>query len=119
MKKFSLSEDIDLIINSISIEANALNNKNIIISGAFGFIGKYMLDCLIAIKKEKELSFEVYAIDNFITSDKIAKSYYANGNKEKALSHLKTALDVWKNADSTYKPAIEAHEKWAQWNLLN
>jgi len=76
MKKFSLSEDIDLIINSISIEANALNNKNIIISGAFGFIGKYILDCLIAIKKEKELKFEVYAIDNFITSDKIAKSYY-------------------------------------------
>ena len=49
----------------------------------------------------------------------LAKSYYADGNRKKALEHLKTALDVWKNADATYNPAIEAHEKWTQWNQVN
>ena len=48
----------------------------------------------------------------------IAKSYYADGNRKKALQHLETSLDVWKNADATYKPAIEAHEKWAEWNQV-
>ena len=49
----------------------------------------------------------------------IAKSYYADGNTKKAFEHLETSLDVWKNADPTYKPAIEANEKWANWNLIN
>ena len=49
----------------------------------------------------------------------LAKSYYAGGNKNKALEHLETVLDVWKNADATYKPAIEAREKWTEWNQIN
>ena len=48
----------------------------------------------------------------------IAKSYYTDGNRKKALEHLETARDVWKNADATYKPAIEAHGKWAEWNQV-
>ncbi|MDP7465531.1 MAG: tetratricopeptide repeat protein [Candidatus Marinimicrobia bacterium] len=54
-----------------------------------------------------ELSFE------------IAKSYYADGNRKKALEHLEIVLNVWKDADATYKPAIEAREKWIQWNQIN
>lgn len=49
----------------------------------------------------------------------LAQSYYASGNKNKALEHLETALDVWKNADAIFKPAIEAREKWADWNQIN
>ena len=49
----------------------------------------------------------------------IAKSYYVDGNRKKALEHLEISLDVWKNADATYKPAIETHEKWVKWNQLN
>ena len=49
----------------------------------------------------------------------IAKTYYADGKRKKALGHLETSLDVWKNADATYKPAIEAQTKWNKWNLLN
>ena len=49
----------------------------------------------------------------------IAKSYYADGNRKKALVHLETSLDVWKNADTTYKLAIETHNKWAKWNQVN
>ena len=49
----------------------------------------------------------------------LAKSYYAGGNKNKALEHLETVLDVWKNADAIFKPAIEAREKWAEWNQVN
>ena len=49
----------------------------------------------------------------------LAKSYYADGNRKKAFEHLEIVLDVWKNADATYKPAIEAREKWSQWNEVN
>ena len=44
---FSRTEDISEIVDSIDIDHKLLNNKNIIISGAFGFIGKYVLRSLI------------------------------------------------------------------------
>ena len=54
MKDFLLSKDIYSITNSINLKADSFNNKNIVISGSFGFIGKYILECLIFIKKEKQ-----------------------------------------------------------------
>ena len=49
---FAISEDIEEIIGSTDNITNFLNNKNIIISGAFGFLGKYILEYLIKIKFE-------------------------------------------------------------------
>ena len=49
----------------------------------------------------------------------IAKSYYADRARNKALKHIETSLDVWKNADAIYKPAIEARARWAEWNQVN
>ena len=43
----------------------------------------------------------------------LAKSHYADGNIKKALEHLEIVLDIWKNADAIFKPAIEARQKWA------
>ncbi len=37
------------------------------------------------------------------------------GKKHRALEHLKIALDVWKDADPEYKPAIKAREKFEEW----
>ena len=45
----------------------------------------------------------------------LALLYEDMGKKEKALEHLKITLDIWKDADPEYKPAIEAREKWAEW----
>jgi len=45
----------------------------------------------------------------------IALVYADMGNKEKALEHLKIALDIWKDADPVYKPAQEAKEKKEEW----
>ena len=44
MKDFLLSKDIYSITNSINLKADSFNNKNIVISGSFGFIGKYILE---------------------------------------------------------------------------
>ena len=49
----------------------------------------------------------------------VAKSYYADGNRNKALEHLEIVINIWENADATYKPAIEAREIWSQWNKVN
>ncbi|MCP5109164.1 MAG: tetratricopeptide repeat protein [bacterium] len=40
--------------------------------------------------------------------------YLDMGDKEKALKHLQTAVDVWKDADPVYKPARRAKEKLAE-----
>ncbi|UCG85396.1 MAG: protein kinase [Gemmatimonadota bacterium] len=38
----------------------------------------------------------------------------ARGDQTAAVQHLETALEVWANADTIYKPAAEAREKLAQ-----
>ncbi len=45
----------------------------------------------------------------------IALLYQEMGKKKKALEHLKTALQVWENADADYIPAQKAREKLAEW----
>ena len=70
------SKDIEEINNSLSLERHFLNNKNFIISGAFGFIGKYILECLLDYKNKNDYNFNIYAIDNFITSDPSNKDYF-------------------------------------------
>ena len=60
-------------------------------------------------------SFPISGNRNF----ELAKSYYAGGKINNALEHLEIVLNIWENADATYKPAIEAREKWAQWNQVN
>ena len=62
---------------------------------------------LLPSPRSGELNFEV------------AKSYYADGNRKKAIEYLENTLDTWKNADSSYKPSIEAREKWTTWNQAN
>jgi UDP-glucuronate decarboxylase len=64
------SDDINKILEIFKFEKNKFKNKKILISGSFGFIGKYILDTLISIKKNHHIDFDIYALDNFITSDK-------------------------------------------------
>ncbi len=67
-------------------------------------------------------TFEDFLKNSPISASKnfeLAKSYYADGNRKKALEHLEIVLNVWENADATYKPAIEAREKWSHWNKVN
>jgi tetratricopeptide (TPR) repeat protein/predicted Ser/Thr protein kinase len=58
-------------------------------------------------------ALKVYPFDPE-THYELALVYSDQGNKTKALEHLKTALDVWKEADPEYKPARLAREKLAQ-----
>ena len=61
MKNFLIQDDIDEIINSIKDEKDSFNNKNIVISGAFGFIGKYLLETLLKLKENLcDISHEDY-----------------------------------------------------------
>ena len=41
------------------------------------------------------------------------------GNNEKAMQYLKYCLDIWKHADEDFAPAIEAKQKWTEWNQIN
>ena len=76
MKNFLINDDIDEIVKSIQNEKSKFNNKNIIISGAFGFIGKYLLESLLLLKKLENFNINIYALDNFVTSDPSTKKYF-------------------------------------------
>jgi tetratricopeptide (TPR) repeat protein len=54
---------------------------------------------------EKTLEANPY---NSLTNLEMAKYYLDKGGEKKAEEHLKLALEVWKDADSDYKYAIEA-----------
>ena len=76
--KYFKQGDIEEIIQSLTIDVNYLKNKNIIISGGFGFIGKYILQSLINLKKINNIKFTIYAIDNFITSENSSVNYFVD-----------------------------------------
>ncbi|PCH69108.1 MAG: hypothetical protein COC01_02130 [Bacteroidetes bacterium] len=64
---------------------------------------EYLENCLKILPFEPEAHYE------------IALVYSDLGNKQKALEHLKTALDIWKDADQIYKPAQQARTKLEEW----
>ena len=102
---------------SVYIESLALSPRHYDLRKSIGKMHRLLGDneksielfkhLLLPSPRSGELNFEV------------AKSYYADGNRKKALEHIETALDVWENADAIYKPAIEARAKWAEWNQVN
>ena len=47
----------------------------------------------------------------------LALVYWQQDEKQQAIEHLKTTLYVWEEADEEYKPAKEAKEKYALWEL--
>ena len=86
MSNFLKIEDIETIVELIEEERVFFENKKIAISGAFGFIGKYILESLLLIKKNKNFNISIYAIDNFITSNKNLEKYY-NQKGIKCINH--------------------------------
>ena len=48
----------------------------------------------------------------------LALVYWEQDEKEQAMEHLKTALNVWEEADAGYQPAKEAREKLTEWELV-
>ena len=48
----------------------------------------------------------------------LALVYWEQDEKEQAMGHLKTALNVWEEADPGFKLAKKAREKLADWELV-
>jgi len=68
--------EIKKIIELLDLDTKKLNLKKILITGSFGFIGKYILDTLINLRDLNNLNIEIFAIDNFITTEKEHFNYY-------------------------------------------
>ena len=49
---------------------------------------------------------------------KLALVYWEQDKKQQGMEQLNTALKVWEEADAKYKPANEAREKLAEWQLV-
>lgn len=56
-----VQEDIDNILN-MQINWERINNSNILVTGASGMIGQYMICCLLELKKKKNYNINIYAL---------------------------------------------------------
>ena len=97
MNEFLRTEDINQIIDSTKSESNNFKNKKIAISGAFGFIGKYILESLLLLNKDS-FNIEIFAIDNFITSNKEIQNNY----KDKGINCINHDINKSLNLDTEF-----------------
>jgi tetratricopeptide (TPR) repeat protein len=67
-------------------------------------------------KEAEEMIKKTLKVDPFDpkANYELALVYLDQGEKEKAITYLKVALDVWKNADPNFKPAQQALQKMAE-----
>lgn len=56
-----VQEDIENILN-MKINWERINNSNILVTGASGMIGQYMICCLLELKKKKNYNINIYAL---------------------------------------------------------
>ena len=70
MKFKHYKSDISEIIKGIGLDALKLRNKNILLVGANGFLGKYFVKCFEKILVEKKIKFSLDCFDNHISSKK-------------------------------------------------
>ena len=82
MKFKHYKSDISEIIKRIGLETLKLRNKNILLVGANGFLGKYFVKCFEKILKEKKIKFSLDCFDNHISSK---KSEYKDLSKAKQI----------------------------------
>jgi UDP-glucuronate decarboxylase len=67
-----LPSDIDEVINSIRTELQNLRGKQILLTGAGGFLGRYFVEIINELNRlDKQNPTYLVAIDNHITSDKL------------------------------------------------
>lgn len=52
---------------------------------------------------------------NSLALYELAQTYWEMNKKDKTVEHLKKALFVWQEADSTYKYAQRARDKLMEW----
>ena len=82
MKFKHYKSDISEIIKGIGLDALKLRNKNILLVGANGFLGKYFVKCFEKILEEKKIKFSLDCFDNHISSK---KSEYKDLSKAKEI----------------------------------
>jgi len=75
-----IDNDIKNILENINKLKYKFNNKKILITGGFGFLGKYLLEIFHILNKNFGINVNVYVVDNFITSNKKIINLYRKKN---------------------------------------
>ena len=68
-----------------------------------------------------EWALKAYGISPFEPHIQYQMALVVNeaGNHEEAMQYLEYCLDIWKHADKDFAPAMEAKQKWTEWNEVN
>lgn len=80
MSKNFYKNDIKEIISSLKSCKKKLQNKNILIVGANGFLGKYFVEVFNTIIEDDKIKFKVDCYDNFISSKSPSDLFKKNKN---------------------------------------
>ena len=82
--------DISEIFKRIKSDTFKLRNKNILLIGANGFLGKYFVKCFENILEKEKIKFSLDCIDNHISSK---KSEYRNLSKAKEIKFFNADIN--------------------------
>ena len=75
-----LESDIEEICSNISDIYKDFEGKNILITGASGFLGVYFLEVFLMLNKKFKKPCHIVAVDNFLASENILKKYKKTKN---------------------------------------
>ena len=89
-----IDNDIQNILENINKLKYKFNNKNILITGGFGFLGKYLLETFHILNKNFGINVNVYVVDNFITSNKKIINLYRKKNIHILQHNIKNPLKI-------------------------
>jgi len=83
MKKFYNQNDIFEIVQNLEKEIKFMKNKNILLLGHNGFLGKYFVKIFDQIISDKKINLKVDCYDNYISSSSLNKQKILNKDKIK------------------------------------
>lgn len=100
MKKFFLDSDIEEISDRIKNDAEKFSNKTILLTGGKGFLGRYIVEVLKKLNKEKlEQPTKLIVLDNLITAGDFGLESIADSNIKFIQHDVIKKIDIQEKID--------------------
>jgi UDP-glucuronate decarboxylase len=92
--KYVLQSDIKEIVGNTEIVHQQFNDRNILITGAGGFLGRYFLEYFQSLIDSKNIKMNIVAVDNFIVSASKSISEFQSNSIQTVIGSIEQVADL-------------------------